>query len=277
MDYAAKISNHYRHGSLLSAIQVGLEKQGIKPKNASVEDLGPVDEFHIGGRAASTHFLDQLDILASQTILDIGCGLGGSARFAAKAYGAKIAGIDLTPEYIETGKTLCDWVGLSTHITLQQGSALSLPYPDSSFDGAYMMHVGMNIEDKHALFAEVSRVLKPNAKFGIYDIMKTSGEDLAYPVPWATNSDTSWLAEPEQYRLALEANNFVVAKENNRRDFALEFFEKMKKAAIDADGPPALGLHLLMQQTTAEKIPNMVLNLVENRISPIEIIAVKGI
>jgi len=84
MDYAEKVSTHYRHGKLLAAIQAGLEKQGIKPENASVEDLGPVDEFHIGGRAASEHFLDQLEISPSQTILDIGCGLGGSARFAAK-------------------------------------------------------------------------------------------------------------------------------------------------------------------------------------------------
>lgn len=55
MDCAAKVSNHYHHDSLLSAIQADLEKQGIKPENASVEDLGPVDEFHTGGRAASTH------------------------------------------------------------------------------------------------------------------------------------------------------------------------------------------------------------------------------
>ena len=276
MDYAEKISTHYRHGSLLAAIQAGLENQGIKPESASVEDLGPVDEFHIGGRAASTHFLDQLEISASQTMLDIGCGLGGSARFAAKTYGAKIAGIDLTPEYIETGQVLCDWVGLSDRVNLQQGSALSLPYQDASFDGAYMMHVGMNIEDKHALFNEVSRVLKPGTKFGIYDIMKTNEEELIYPVPWATTSETSWLAEPENYRLALEDNNFVVVGENNRRDFAMEFFKKMKEAGIAAGGPPPLGLHVLMQQTTAEKIPNMVANLAANRISPIEMIAVKG-
>ena len=227
MDYAEKISTHYRHGSLLAAIQAGLENQGIKPENASVEDLGPVDEFHIGGRTASTHFLDQLEISASQIMLDVGCGLGGSARFAAKTYGAKIAGIDLTPEYIEAGQVLCDWVGLSDRVNLQQGSALSLPYQDASFDGAYMMHVGMNIEDKYALFKEVSRVLKPGTKFGIYDIMKTNEEELVYPVPWATTSETSWLAEPEDYRLALEDNDFVVVGENNRRGFAMEFFKMM--------------------------------------------------
>ncbi len=270
-----RISTHYLHGNLLSAIRAGLEKQGIQPENTSVEDLGPVDEFHIGGRAASIHFLDQLKISASQSILDIGCGLGGAARFAAKTYGAKITGIDLTSEYVEVGQRLCEWVGLADSITLQQGSALSLPFEDASFDGAFMMHVGMNIEDKHVLFSEVSRVLKSGAKFGIYDIMKANDEELIYPVPWATTHETSWVAEPKDYRVELEANGFVVAGENNRHDFAMDFFKRMMAATEAAGGPPPLGLHVLMQQTTAEKIRNMVANLAAGRISPIEMIAIK--
>ena len=260
----------------MAAIEAGLAAHGVEAKNARVEDLGPVDEFHIGGRIASAHFLDQLDIKPSQTILDVGCGLGGSARFAAKTYGAKLVGLDLTPEYVAAGQTLCDWVGLSDRIELHHGSALSLPFDAAHFDGAFMMHVGMNIQDKQALMAEVSRVLRPGAKFGIYDIVKTNDEDLIYPVPWATTSETSWLARPEDYRAALDGNGFSVASENNRRAFALEFFKKMKAAGDAADGPPPLGLHILMQQSTAEKIPNMVANLAANRISPVEMIAVKN-
>lgn len=188
-----------------------------------------------------------------------------------------MAGIDLTSEYVEVGQQLCGWVGLSDSIRLQQGSALSLPFEDASFDGAFMMHVGMNIEDKHALIAEVSRVLKSGAKFGIYDIMKGNEEELIYPVPWATTSETSWVSEPKDYRMAFEANGFVVVEENNRREFAMDFFKKMKAASGAAGGPPPLGLHVLMQQATAEKIPNMVANLAAGRISPIEMIAVKGI
>ncbi|MGJ5620415.1 class I SAM-dependent methyltransferase [Sulfitobacter sp. MF3-043] len=276
MDYAEKISTHYGHGNLLTAIEAGLEAQGIKAENASVEDLGPVDEFHIGGRSASAHFLNQLGIMPSHSILDVGCGLGGSARFAAKTYGARVVGVDLTPEYVETGKALCDWVGLSDRVELHQGSALSLPFEAECFDGAFMMHVGMNIQDKRTLIAEVSRVLKPGAKFGIYDIMKTNDEELIYPVPWATTSETSWLTGPKDYRAAFEAGGFAVVEENNRREFAMDFFKKMKATGDAAGGPPPLGLHVLMQQSSAEKIPNMVANLAENRISPIEMIAVKG-
>ncbi|SEV96106.1 Methyltransferase domain-containing protein [Cognatiyoonia koreensis] len=276
MDYAEKISTHYGHGHLLAAIRAGLEAQGIAPEKASIADLGPVDEFHIGGRVASAHFLDQLEITPSQLVLDVGCGLGGAARFGAKTYGAQLVGIDLTPEYVTTGQALCAWVGLADQVTLHEGSALALPFAAAEFDSAYMMHVGMNIQDKMALFAEVSRVLKPGARFGVYDIMKTNDEDLLYPVPWATTAETSWPAAPENYREAFENNGFTVVKENNRRTFALEFFRKMKAAADAGKGPPPLGLHVLMQQSSAEKVPNMVANLTANRISPVEMIGVKN-
>ena len=40
-----------------------------------------------------------------------------------------------------------------------------LPYPDSSFDGAYTQHVTMNVADRPAFFAEAYRVLKPGCAF----------------------------------------------------------------------------------------------------------------
>jgi ubiquinone/menaquinone biosynthesis C-methylase UbiE len=68
-----------------------------------------------------------------------------------------------------------------------------MPFPDRSFDGAYMLHVGMNIEDKEKLASEVARVLRPGSVFGIYDVMRTGPGELAYPVPWAAR-DLSSLA-----------------------------------------------------------------------------------
>ncbi|MCX7565571.1 hypothetical protein OS189_04355, partial [Sulfitobacter sp. F26169L] len=81
---------------------------------------------------------------------------------------------------------------------------------------------------------------------------------------------------PNDYRMALETNGFVIAEENDRREFAMDFFKKMKAASGAAGGLPPLGLHVLMQQTTAEKIQNMVGNLAAGRISPVELIAVKS-
>jgi len=275
MSFDKAVSGNYLHGDLLNAILAAITKLGKTVDRLTVEDLAPVDEFHIGGRLATGHFIDQLHFSGHDHILDVGCGLGGASRFVADKYKSHVTGIDLTQEYIETGKALCSWVKLDSYITLQQGSALSMPFRDEVFDGGYMMHVGMNIEDKAQLFAEIYRVLRPGVFFGVYDVMRHKDGELAYPVPWAMESSTSKLATPEQYRQALTDAGFEVTKEKNRRDFALEFFEQLR-AGTEADGgPPPLGLHTLMQESTREKIKNMIGNISEDYIAPVEIIAIK--
>ncbi|TPJ88187.1 methyltransferase domain-containing protein [Mesorhizobium sp. B2-5-13] len=92
-------------------------------------------------------------------VLDIGCGLSGPARQIAAHYGCQVTGIDLTRDYIDAGNVLSSWLHLEELVSLQQGDALGLPFPDGSFTAAYMLHVGMNIADKGALFSEVARVL----------------------------------------------------------------------------------------------------------------------
>ncbi len=269
------VSDHYTQGDLLETLRAALAGLGKTADNVTIEDLAPVDEFHIGGRQATEHFIGQLNFAGRDHILDVGCGLGGASRFVASKYNSRVSGIDLTPEYIETGKVLSAWVGLDKQVALHQGSALSLPFQDAFFDGGFMMHVGMNIEDKVRLFAEVHRVLRPGAFFGVYDVMRISDGELSYPVPWATGSSTSSLAAPAYYRQALHKAGFKVTAENNRYDFTMTFFNELQ-AKMEAGGsPPPLGLHTLMGENTPQKIQNMIRNISAGYIAPVEIIARK--
>jgi len=271
----ADVSRHYTHGGLTEAIRAGIVALGKAANSITIDDLAPVDEFHIGGRRASEEFLDQVGFSAQMHVLDVGCGLGGAARFIASRYGSQVTGIDLTAEYIETGNALCKWVGLDQRISLHQGSALSMPFAEGSFDGAYMLHVGMNIDDKERLASEVARVLRPRSSFGIYDVMRTGPGDLAYPVPWATTADLSAVAEPERYKKALQEAGLTVVGERNRRDFALAFFADLRAKTAAAGGPPPLGLHVLMGKSTPGKVQNMIDNITSGRIAPVELIARK--
>ena len=269
------VSNHYTHGSLLDAIQAGVERLGKSRETVNVQDLGPVDEFHIGGRAASESFLDQLDLSADDHVLDVGCGLGGTSRFVAQRYGSRVTGIDLTQEYVETGRVLCSWIGLEHRIALDQGSATAMSYADGAFDKAYMIHVGMNIADKQLLISELKRVLRPGGYFGIYDVMRVADGDLTFPVPWATTAESSVLASPEEYKNALKAAGFRVIAERNRREFALDFFARLRESTAAAGGPPPLGLHIVMGETAPLKVKNMIENISEGRVAPVELIAEK--
>ena len=277
MSYDKNISNHYSHGDLLNAIEAALSAIGKTKDSVTIEDLAPVDEFHIGGRLATDNLIDQLNFSENSHVLDVGCGLGGATRYVTTKYNSRVTGIDLTPEYIETGKALCRWLNLDESITLEQGSALSMPFQNNMFDGGYMLHVGMNIDDKMSLFSEIYRVLKPGSSFGIYDVMRENDGELIYPVPWAAERSVSMLSTPEQYKQALIDAGFEVSQENHRRDFALKFFKQLraKKETNGDTRTPPLGLHILMQESTADKIKNMIDNIINGYIAPVEIIAKK--
>jgi SAM-dependent methyltransferase len=269
------ISNHYARGDLLAAILSGIEKLGKTPETVTIDDLAPVDEFHIGGRLASRDFLSQLSISSGDLVLDVGCGIGGASRFAAEEFGCRVTGVDLTDEYIETGATLCRWLGLNSRVSLVQGNVLKLDFADATFDKAFMLHVGMNIPDKVALGSEIYRVLKPGAVFGIYDIMKCGEGTITFPVPWASVPNESWLASPEEYKDALLESGFEIVCERNRGQFALKFFADLKARATANDGPPPLGLPIIMGAEAPMKIQNMVENVARGNIAPVELIARK--
>jgi len=110
------VAIHYTHGSLVDGLRQGVEALGKTTETVDMDDLGPVDEFRIGGRIATEGFLDQLDIETSHHVLDVGCGLGGASRFAANRYGCRVTGVDLTPEYVNTDNIMCTWLGLDDTI-----------------------------------------------------------------------------------------------------------------------------------------------------------------
>jgi hypothetical protein len=60
MPVLADVSKHYTHGGLIEAIHAGIVSLGKATDTVTVDDLAPVDEFHIGGRRASEEFLCQL-------------------------------------------------------------------------------------------------------------------------------------------------------------------------------------------------------------------------
>ena len=267
------VERHYTHGRLIRAITDGLAALGKTPETVAVDDLSPADEFHVGGRTATDDLMKQLHLADDLRVLDVGSGLGGAARFVASRYGCRVTGIDLTEEYVETARALSRWTKLDALLSFHHGSALEMPFADGEFDRAYMLHVGMNIPDKAALFSEVARVLRPGATLAVYDVMRVGDGALAFPVPWAATPDISALATPDAYKAALRASRLEIVSERARRDFAIEFFHTLRARMAGAGGPPPLGLHLVMGADSRLKIGNMMANIELDVIAPVELIA----
>ena len=265
------VARHYAHGTLEETILEALRAVGKDLNHLTPKDLAPVDEFHVGGRPATIAFAEQFRAQPGMRLLDVGCGLGGAARYFAYEHGCHVTGIDLSPEYVNVANALAARVGLGERVFCEPGSALALPFEPERFDGAYMFHVGMNIEDKARLFAEIRRVLTPTGVFGIYDVMRLAAGELSFPVPWASGPESSFVADAESYRRLLIAEGFEVVKERNRRDFALEVFVQMRARGA-AKAPAPLGLHIVMGASAGQKVKNMMGDISAGLIAPIELI-----
>ena len=272
MSVERTVIEHYRHGALEDALLKALAASGKDIESLTFDDLAPADEFHIGGRQATVDFVAEFKPAADMHWLDIGSGIGGPSRYVAHHFGCRVTGVDLCEEYVEVAGSLSQRVGLSSKVDYRQASALSLPFEASTFDGAYMQHVGMNIADKAKLFSEVHRVLKPGGTFAIYDVMRCNDGTFRYPVPWAASEEANSIETPATYRALLTAEGFEVLNERNRADFAMDFFNALRVKIAQSGGSPAFGLQIVMGPTAPQKVSNMIGLVESGTIAPVMMI-----
>jgi ubiquinone/menaquinone biosynthesis C-methylase UbiE len=274
MSLEQDVAAHYTGADRTRAILDALRAAGLDPDDLTADDLAPIGEFHIRGREATVELGHALGLGAAQHVLDVGSGIGGASRYFASTCGAWITGVDLTPEYCRLAARFARSTGLADRLDYRQGSALAMPFEDGTFDVAYTQHVAMNIADKPALYAEVARVLKPGAVFGIYDVLQGPGGEAVYPTPWANDTSTSFLATPDEMRRLLETAGFRIESWRDTTAAGRAFFETAL-ARIAESGLPPLGIHLLLPDFRP-RAENMLRGLTEDRLAVIEIVCRKA-
>jgi len=260
------IDQHYGFGGIMEKIEAALDLAGKDVGSLSVDDLAPIDEFHTRGRESTLEVAELANLQATDLVLDVGCGLGGTARHLAEIYNCHVTGFDLTDEYISVGKKLTDLVGLSDRVELRQGSALEIPFDDEQFDVVWTEHVQMNIANKDKFYSEIARVLKPGGRFVFHDVFRGTGDSPFYPLPWAEQESFSFLATEAEARAVFDQVGLAIDQWNIKIQESLEFF-KMVIAKIENDGPPPLGIHLLMGDNARDKLQNYIRNLTDDRVS----------
>ena len=260
------INEHYGISGILNSILNGLESSGKNLHTLEPNDLSPIDEFHTRGKESTIEIANLAQLQPHHNVLDVGCGLGGSARYIANEYGCSVVGIDLTDEYVDVAKKLTEFVKLSDKVSFKQGSAIELPFPSENFDIVWTEHTQMNISDKEKFYGEMSRVLKPKGRLVFHDVFFGTNKTPYYPTPWAEYDSLSSLCTQEEAKTAIQKSNLVIDEWNDKSKLSLEFFKEMIKKT-EKSGPPPLGFHLLMGKTAKTKLLNLARNLEENRTS----------
>ncbi|WP_454041855.1 SAM-dependent methyltransferase [Cellulosimicrobium sp. Marseille-Q8652] len=261
MGTSDRIRQHYAGDGIadriLAAASAGAES-GVVP----VDALAPYDELHAGGLDTTLYLLGLLELDAGTPLLDVGCGLGGPARVAADRHACPVTGVDLSPDFVAAAQVLTERAGLSHLVRFETGSAERLPCDDSSHERAAMIHVGMNLPDKAATFADVHRVLRPGGLFGLHDQMRVGPGDLTYPQPWAVDDETSFLDTPSAYVDALTAAGFEVVRVEDRR-----------AALAPSAGEPMEDRAVVFGPSFVERVTNMVAATRAGVLAPVVVLA----
>lgn len=103
---------------------------------------------------------------AGTTLLDVGCGFGGSSRVLAKDYGFSVTGVTISPKQVERARELTP-SGVDAQFKVDDAMALS--YPDASFDVVWSVEAGPHMPDKAVFAKELMRVLKPGGVLVLAD------------------------------------------------------------------------------------------------------------
>lgn len=262
------VAAHYHRPDLLARIDQVLVANGKDPAHLTPDDLAPLDQFHIGGKAATLMLAQMGEIRAEDCVLDVGGGLGGPARLLASVIGCHVTVLDLTEEYVAVGRELTRRCGLSSRVDFLHGDAVELPFDDGFFSVIWSQHSSMNVEDKMKLYAGIHRVLKSRGRYVMHEVFAGARQPVKYPTPWASREELSFLIQPESARELLTAAGLHERKWQDTTVLAADWLAK-RLAAQTAPGPQ-LGLHLLMGDLFQEAFPNLLGNLRENRLAVIE-------
>jgi len=260
-DVLDRVRDHYRATDLTERLKTALAVFGPEEQRLTPQQLGALDQFHTRGLAATAELARLIGINADMTVLDVGAGIGGPARFLAATSGCRVTGVDLSEPFVDAARYLTGRTGQGEQVSFRTASALELPFGAGDFDVALLQHVAMNIADRARLYGEIRRVLKQGGRFATFDIVANGGEP-HYPVPWARTPATSFLLTAAATRETIEAAGFRTLVWQDDTDAAKAWI-----AALRGSAPPSSpNLGVVIGPDFAQLFANMGRNFMEGRI-----------
>jgi sarcosine/dimethylglycine N-methyltransferase len=268
------VERHYASTGIAERILAALRSVIAEDEPVGPDALAPLDHFHGRGVEATKEIAAILRPQPGERVLDIGCGIGGPARWMASKFGCHVIGVDLTEEFCKAARILNGATRLSHCVQIIRADALALPFASEVFDRAYSQNVVMNIANKVGFYREALRVLRPQGLLALSNLAAGPKGEPYFPLPWARTISTSFLSTPEQTRADLNA---VGLKTVSFRDITREVLPTViaQRRRLEMQALPSLGIHILMGEGFKQLQINSARSLEDGRLVMLEVLAIK--
>ncbi|MCB1388135.1 MAG: methyltransferase domain-containing protein [Rhodobacteraceae bacterium] len=182
--------------------------------------------------------------LTGLSVLDIGCGAGGIDLSLVQRHRAGyVTGLDVEDPVLARARTLVAGAGLSDRIGLVKVAPGPLPFPPACFDVVFSKDSIIHIPDKHALMAEVFRVLRPGGRFLASDWLIGTETISARMAEYIAAEGLDFgMATPARYRDAMQTAGFVDIETTSRNGWYRQQAREELARLRAADGARAAAL-----------------------------------
>lgn len=125
-----------------------------------------VRDLEAGQRAKYKALAEHLELKSTDHVLEIGCGWGGFAEFAAREYGARVTGITISDEQLAYARARMERAGLSAQVEIRRQDYRDV---EGQFDKVASIEMFEAVGEKYwpAYFGKIADVLKPGGKAGL--------------------------------------------------------------------------------------------------------------
>lgn len=215
----------------------GLPSQGLREWDLAIDPTTEItDQNHLGGVEAVFHLAAAARIDAHSTVLDIGAGLGGSARVLAEALGCRVVGIERDLRRCEEATRLTSLVDLSQRVTFVRHDALDGPVDDEEVDVLWGQSAWVHFPDPEAFLDLWIPTLKRGGRIAMSDahlMREPAGDEEVRVVAGLEALWGAHLTPIERWRTALEQRDCEVVHQQLWSDVALAHFTKLQRVSSE--------------------------------------------